>query len=463
MKRKAYAFSALLACALALAYSPTASAIDLMQAWQNALTNDKEYAVAQAGYGVVGPKQRQAEALWRPNVMLNGTVGAGYQDMNTDGARFSTPAFGKSNDVQFKTSINAGLASRIALTATQPLYDPKRRAEQAQLFKSADISELEWQAARQALMLKVAQQYFDVAIAQKNVEVTRQQTASIENIAVEMHDRFKIGSTPITDTHEADARLAAMQALLVSAEVDLQNKRNLLADTTGLQSEALSATLPQRTENTASAKPLDSWMNEAVKGNFNVRMSEAAAEVAAQEVKKHAFASSIKLDAIAQAARNELDGHGSYGASDIRQTDAVIGLQVSVPLSTGGYRDAKEAEASQLVIKANAETEHNRQLAMQQVRQTYLSLAAEESRIKALQQTLEADKLRLDATRLGHQVGDRTTLDVLNAENEVASAQLNLVSAQVNLLMNQLQLAALAGKLDEEVLSSINTTLTIKQ
>lgn len=463
MKKKWGIAPALLATAMLLAHSTAANALDLMQAWQSAVTNDKEYAVAQAGYGVMEPKQQQAQALWRPNVFLNGTVGGGYQDTRTNGAQFSTPAFGRSNDVNFNTSINAGLASRIALTATQPLYDPKRRAEQQQLLKSADLTELEWQAAKQSLMLKVAQQYFDVAVAQKALEVTRQQTASVQKIAVEMHDRFNIGTTPITDTHEADARLAAMQAMQLSAEMDLQNKRNLLADTTGLAAESLTALLPQNVSNEAKAAPLDGWISTGASGNYQVRMSEIAADVAAQEAKKHAFASTVKVDAIAQAARDELDGHGSYGASETRQTNAVVGLQVSVPLFTGGYRDAKEAEAMQLVTKAQAETERNRQQVVQHIRQTYLNLTTDESRLKALQQTLQANKLRLDATRLGRQVGDRTTLDVLNAENEVANAELNVVLAQVNLLMNQLQLEALSGKLDEKVLSSINMKLTTKQ
>ncbi len=463
MKKLPFFAPVLLAAAVLTAHSPAAHALDLMQAWQSAVTNDKEYAVAQAGYGVVSPKQQQAQALWRPNVYLNGTVGAGYQDTRTNGAQFSTPAFGRSNDVNFNTSINAGLANRIALTATQPLYDPKRRAEQQQLLKSADLSELEWQAAKQALMLRVAQQYFDVAVAQKALEVTRKQTESVQKIAVEMHDRFNIGTTPVTDTHEADARLASMQAMQLSAEMDLQNKRNLLADTTGLSVESLTALLPQNVVNEARATPLDSWMSEGASGNYQVRMSEVAADVAAQEAKKYAFASTVKVDAIAQAARDELDGHGSYGSSDTRQTNAVIGLQVSVPLFTGGYRDAKQAEAMQLVTKAQAETVRNRQLAAQQIRQTYLSLTTDESRLKALQQTLDADKLRLDATKLGRQVGDRTTLDVLNAENEVANAELNVVLAQVNLLMNQLQLEALSGKLDEKFLSSINSNLITKQ
>jgi len=67
--------------------------------------------------------------------------------------------------------------------------------------------------------------------------------------------------------------------------------------------------------------------------------------------------------------------------------------------------------------------------------------------------------LRLDATRLGRQVGDRTTLDLLNAENDAASAELTLWQARIDLLMNRLRLAALAGRLDETSLQSVNASL----
>lgn len=444
-------------------YDPSAYALDLLEAWRSAVANDKDYAVAQAGRGVVAPKQKQAQALWRPNVMASGTVGMGFQDTVTEGAQFSTPAFGRSNDVNFNTSINGGLANRFALTANQPIYDPKRRAEQQQLLKSADLVELEWQASRQSLMLKVAQQYFDAAIAQKNLQVLQQQVSSIQKIAVEMRDRFNIGSSPVTDIHEAEARLAAIQAQQLSAELDLENKKNMLADTIGQSPDTIVALMPQTKLNQVSTLPLDVWINQAQSDNFNVRMSEVQVQLAEQEAKRHSFKSSIKLDAIAQYSRDELDGSGSYGAANSQQTNAIIGLQVAIPLSTGGYREAKQEEAVQLLTKANAEVELSRQQVVQQIRQTYLNVNIGKSRLSALEQSLKAGQLRLDATKLGRQVGDRTTLDVINAENEVAATQLNLVQAQADILINRLQLSALAAELDESVLSEINQYLVLQQ
>ena len=443
--------------------SAHAEVFDLMQAWKNAISHDKDYAFAQSGYGIVTPKKNQAKALWRPNVVLSGALGVGYQDSKVEGAQFSTPAFGQSNNVDFNTSINHGVSDRITLMATQPIYNPKLRIEQEQLLKSTDISELQWSLAKQALILKVAQQYFDLAVAQKNVEATKRQLDSVQKLTTEMQDRFKIGSTPITDTHEAEARLAAMQAQQLSAQLDLENKKNLLADTTGLAADNLTVLLPSTIHQSFSNTTAEALIKQSEAENLHIQLSKINANLVSLETRKHDWKSSIKLDAVSQISREEISGSGSYGSANSRQTNGVIGLQVSIPLSTGGYREAKLDENVQLATQAQIDVDRTRQRIAQDIKKTYLQTIIGESRLTAIKQALQAGEMRLDATKLGRQVGDRTTLDVLNAENEVTVTQLNLAQKQVNLLMSQLQLSALTGRLDENVLNKVNQFLTTKK
>lgn len=444
------------ACLLLASQAAQAQAIDLLQAWQGAVGNDRAYAVAEAGHGVTAPRQKQAAALWRPNLTLNAGAGYGRDNSDTRGAYFAGPGFGQSEDIAFSTSVNSGTTHNWALTATQPLYDPKRRAQQQQLLMSADQSDLEWGATRQSLMLGVAERYFDLALAQESLRVLQQQQQAMQKLAVEMRDRFQLGATPITDTHESEARLAAVEAQVLYAQMELETRRNILADTTGYAPEQLSALLPQRVSDSLLQKPLEQWLADAEGGNFDIRMKAIAGDLARQEAKKYALESSVKLDAIAQAGRDYISGSGDFGSASNAQTSGMIGLQVSVPLYTGGYRSAREEEAVQLADKADAEVALARQQAAQAIRATWLNLKAGSGRLQALTQALEASRLRLDATTLGHQVGDRTTLDVINAENDVASAELALMQAKVNQVLNQIRLAALAGKLDEEVLNIFN-------
>ena len=444
------------ACLLLVSQTVRAQAIDLMQAWQGAVGNDPAYAVAEAGHGVTAPRQKQAAALWRPNLTLNAGAGYGRDNSDTRGAYFAGPGFGQSEDIAFSTSVNSGTAHNWALTATQPLYDPKRRAEQQQLLISADQSDIEWSAARQSLMLGVAERYFDLALAQESLRVLQQQQQAMQKLAVEMRDRFQLGATPITDTHESEARLAAVEAQVLYAQMELENRRGVLADATGYAPEQLAALLPQRVSDSLLQTPLEQWLAAAEHGNFDIRMKAIAGDLARQETKKYALESSVKLDAIAQAGRDYISGSGDFGSASNAQTSGMIGLQVSVPLFTGGYRSAREEETVRLADKADAEVVLARQRAAQTIRATWLNLKAGSGRLQALTQALEASRLRLDATALGHQVGDRTTLDVINAENDVASAELALMQAKVNQVLNQIRLAALVGRLDEEVLNIFN-------
>ena len=130
----------------------------------------------------------------------------------------------------------------------------------------------------------------------------------------------------------------------------------------------------------------------------------------------------------------------------------MIGIQFSMPLFTGGYRSAKEEEALRLADKAAAEVERTREQVAQQVRLAWLGLSVGAERVRALEQALSASLARLDATRLGREVGERTTLDLLNAENESATSSLALAQARIGLLMDRLRLAALIGRLDEAAL-----------
>ena len=136
-----------------------------------------------------------------------------------------------------------------------------------------------------------------------------------------------------------------------------------------------------------------------------------------------------------------------------------IGLQLTIPLFSGGYRSAKQDEAVLLADKAVAEVDNTRQQVAQQVRSAWLGLSVGTERVTALAQALQASESRRDATRLGHQVGHRTTLDMLNAENDSAAARLTLAQARTVLWLDRLRLAALVGQLDEAALRSVDQDL----
>jgi len=437
--------------AAALLLAPAAHATDLLQAWQAAEQHDRELAVARAAHGAADPQRRQASALWRPGVGMTAAAGWGHGESQMRGAQFSAPGMGTSNGVHFGTSITGGTATRVALQASQPLYNPERRAQQQQLHLQADMGDLQWQAAQQAAMLRTVQQYLDLAVAQEALRFIDAQLDAVRKAATAAQDRYDIGSAPIAAVQEARAQEAQLQARRLAAQVDLAIQRRQLADTTGLPADALWARLPHAVAPAEQALAL--WQERSAAANPGIRLQLLAADLARAEADKHRASAAPKLDLVAQAAQERLSGSGDYGSgARNKDTRAMLGVQLTVPLYTGGYRSAKEDESLARWNEAQARLDATREQVARQVHAAWLGQQAGAQQVQALQQALLASSARQDATRTGYEVGDRTLLDMLHADNDHAGTQLALAQARSGLLVLQLQLAQLAGQLDEAVL-----------
>ncbi|WP_136418980.1 TolC family outer membrane protein [Herbaspirillum sp. ST 5-3] len=452
MKR---ASSALLSVLLALAVQAS-HGTTLREAWERAQQHDREYAAARAAYEAGNTRREQARALWRPSVMLSAAAGRMSNDSHAAGAQFSAPGFGQSSGVSFDTSIDNGTMERYTLSAKQPLISRERLAQSRQLSLSADVAEAEWQNARQSLMLRVSERYFDVVLASDTLRLLRQQDMAVERMLNEARDRYKLGTSPITDTHEAQARAETVKAQVLMAETDLQIKQLAFTDLTGIGPNDMALMQPDADSAPQGLLPFDHWLKAADQNNPALRMQAKGLEAAEEEAAKHSAAGAPSLDLVAQMGRDRLHGSGDYGSAENTSSNRMIGVQLNIPLFTGGYRSAKHEEALHMVDKARADGDRLRQQIALQTRSAWLGITTGASRVAALEQARKASLARLDATRLGREVGDRTTLDLLNAENEATAAELALLQARVALVTDRLRLAALAGSLDEAELESVS-------
>ncbi len=444
---------------------PAAHATDLLEVWQAAQQHDREHAVARAAHASAQPQRDQALALWRPNVGLTATAGIATSQTDTTGAQFAAPGMGRSNGVDFSTSVTGGATTRWGIQASQPLYNPQRKAQQQQLRLAADQADLQWQAAQQALILRTAQRYLDIAIAQEALRVLDQQFATVQRTATEVQDRFDLGSSPITDTHEARAQLAGLRAQRLAAQTRLEIQRRQLADSTGLSADALQPQLPgaNLAATPATTRELPLWQAEAEAANPELKMQRLAVELARSQASQHRQGASTSVDLVAQAGQERLRGSGDFGGGARNQgSNALVGVQLTMPLWTGGWQNAKEAQALRQLEQAQAQLASTQATVAQQVHAAWLGLSTGRERVQALSEALQASQSRRDATQVGYEVGHRTTLDLLNAENDTANARLALTQAQADWLLDSLRLAALAGQLDETALRAANVLLGAK-
>jgi len=448
----------LLFLALAATWTASSRALDLVQAWDAAQAHAPAAAQARAARDAGTAQADQAKALWRPSVAVEGGIGYGSSESATRGARFSTPAFGQSTGVSFDTSVEGGTSTRYGLVLRQPIYDRERSARSEALAIAAGAADPEWAQARQALMLRTVDACFAVALAEERLRVLRRQEEAVDAAAAEARDRFRIGDRPVTDVHEAEARAAALQAERLLAESQRAQGIDLLADLTGAAVDPATLPVPGDAD-IDDVGPVQPWVDRAARGNPALRLAEARLRTAEAQDRASSGAFSPTLDVVAQFGRDRIAGDGSFGAASNTSRNRAFGLQLSVPLYTGGLRTARHAEAHALVEKARAEADDARQEVLRETRAAWRDLAAGRSRSVALAAALRASQARLDATRVGLEAGDRTTLDLLNAENDAASADMALLEARLHLLTRRLQLSALAGELDDSQLGRVNALL----
>lgn len=449
-----------LVLASALAALPWAvSAQDLLSVWRAAAEHDHQLLVARAQHGASQTLRELADALGRPMVGLSLAAGLGAGETAMRGAQFSAPGMGQVERARFGTSVNGGLATRLGLEARQQLINPARDAQQAQMRLGAEMGDLAWRGAQTELMLGTAQRYFELALAEAEQDVVARQLTAVSRARDEAHERYELGGAPITDRHEADAALAGVRAQQSAAELQASVKRQALAGSTGLAQPT--ARLPG--EALPAVDDLPVWQQAAQEGNLRLRLLRQAVELAEQKLQEGRAAGRPSLDLVAQVGHQRLAGHGDYGGARNRSADAMVGVQLSVPLYTGGRVDAQQRKAAEEANQARAELDLAREEVSQQVRAAWLGLKTGTTRIQALQEGLKASTDRLEATRLGLEVGHRTTLDLLNAENAHAAAELALAQARSEQVFTRLQLAALADRLDEDLLAQVNSRLATAQ
>jgi outer membrane protein len=438
-----------------------AHALDLTQAWRAAQSSDPKVAVASAAAQAGATRRQQAAALWRSSVMVGASAGLAGADSASTGAHFAAPAIPASSGVDFNTSVNSGISTRWSVSARQPLRSGERTAQARQLELAADMAELQAQSAQTDLMLLTARRYFDVVLAQRNLDLLRQQQTAIHRALTEAQDRFTLGDKPVTDTYEARARAFALQAQVLDAENVLSVALRVLARSTDLPEAQLQVLQPAGAAGGDASAPqsLEQWQDLAQSGNLGLRLHALRVQNAQEEAAKYSAQASASLDLVAHISQERISGEGDFGSASNANGQRMVGVQWSMPLFTGGMRDARQQEALRLQDQAQAEWEQARQQTAQQVQSVWLALQTGPARLAALDAAHHASTARLGATQLGRQVGDRTTLDLLQAENDAAAAALALVQARSELLLSRLQLQALAGTLGDAQLEVVNAAL----
>lgn len=435
--------------------STSASAISLTDVWQATQNESLEIKSLKANIEVSKSKLEQSKALWKPSIFAKALVGKSTYESQVKGAQFAAPAFGTMDGADFNTSINQGNATQLSIAVQQPLFSPERSAQAKQLDLASQLSHTATQAGLNGVLVKTIEQYFQLSLAIQRVRVLEQLAKSSQASLTEAKDRFQLGASPITDSLEAQARSSQVQAQLLQAKNALQSLQNQIARNTKLKPEQLIATVNASQKELLSAKSLNDWAQLALEKNLALQQQRLSLKIAEQELRKTDAISGLQVNLVGMASQEKNSGNGDYGSASQKANQYSIGVQASIPLWTGGYTQAKHKENLAAVEQASLQTALLEQQTTDQVEQAWRNLENNKLHMQALEQALKANQERLQATQLGRQVGHRTTLDLLNAQNDTAQSELALAQSRTENLSNQIQLLNLTGQISEAIISNI--------
>jgi outer membrane protein len=423
-------------------------------------------AEAQQRIGQAGAAISRAPLLpqLNGNVSFNDSHGTAYESQliqRPDGTQQFVSGTGSSGGLRSRTE-SVGL--------NQVLFDLGRFEDWRAGKANARSTEAQYVAAQQGLILRVAQAYFTVLTDEDQLKFAQANEASLKKQLDQAQAKYDVGFAAITDVADAKAQHDAAVAQVITAKNTLFNDREALAQITGRPA----GTLETLTDNLPLDPPqpdnIDEWVKTALASNPSLQAQRELSESARHSVAAAHAAHLPTLGASVSYSRNPAWGPGNIGTAidqsgdpvlrdDSRRNDTTVGLVLTVPLFQGGGIIAREKQAIAQRDQADDVLEQDRRTVVSNTRNAFNAIEAGISSVEAQKAAVESAKTALDATQAGYQIGTRTIVDLLIAQQNYFLAQSNYSQARHAFVVNQINLEYAAGTLSVKDLEAVNALL----
>ena len=347
-----------------------------------------------------------------------------------------------------------------ALGFTQELYQRSSWITLDTAEKTARQSDSVYAAEQQALILRVATAYFEVLRSQDSLEFVRAEKAAVARQLEQTKQRFEVGLSAITDVHDAQAQYDGVLADEVLAENTLVNSYEGLREITGQEHSQLSILDTDRFSASKSSETASTLVEQAQEKNLSLLASRISQDIAKDNI---SLASSGHLPSLT------LDG--SYGLAEQKESsnsqkdydsdNLNIGLNLVVPLYTGGNTTSLTKQAEYNYVAASEDLEATYRSVVKDVRAFNNNISASIGALRAYEQSVISAQSALEATEAGFDVGTRTIVDVLDSTRRLYDANKNLSDARYNYILSVLQLRQAVGTLSEQDIVDVNAGLKV--
>jgi len=420
-------------------------AYSLIDIYQQALSNDPKLASALSANRAAQEIIEQGKALYRPTVNFNA-------DANT-----------LATDIRYIHSDRASSTSnydtyKYGVDLRQPIYRKQNLVQIEQSKTQVSQADKQLHLSQQELILRVTQAYFDVLIAQDKIDLIGAQKSAILSQLEQAKANFEVGTSTITDVNESQARFDLVLAQEIATINELQIAKRAIQAITGKMPQKL-ATVKADIKTSHLEQTMDKWLEVAAINNLNIQIQQDAAKFAEQDIERLNAAHLPTLDAVASYTDSYANGSASAFSSGNELKTGTIGLQLQIPIYQGGAISSRARQAVSSHQKAQDDVEIARRNTELETQRAYLNLNTSIAQVKAYEQALISSQSQVDSTKLGYEVGVRTSVDVLNAEQQYFLAKRDLLQSRYNYLVNIIRLKSNAGVVAEADLADINQQL----
>lgn len=420
--------------ALCLAHCGSAGAIGLLQAYQAALTNDPAYRAAY--FENEGGKEYAniGKAGLLPSVTASYSYYKNRAEIETHSARGPTLT-------------NPQYSSRAgSVQLRQPLLNLEAAARHKQGVAQTNMSAAQFSVRGQELVLRVAGAYFDALLATEELALAQAQRDAYAEQRKVNDKLFERGEGTRTDMLETQARLDVAEAAVLEAQDREVTARGTLSGVVGMEIRSVDRLGPGFKPRQMAPGGFETWKARALASNPEILAQQFALESAREEISRSRAGHAPRLDFVASYNANESD---TLNTLNQQSTVRSIGLQLNVPLYSGGQVSAVSRQAVAAHERARADLQGRWDKLLIEVRKEYNAAISSDAKIAALDKAVVSGELLVKATEQSIKGGVRINLDLLNAKQQMFATRRDLAHARYNYLLSDLRLRAAAGALGE--------------
>ena len=429
---------------------------DLLTVYEEAVLNDAQLSSARIQNQSMKELIDQGLSLFLPNINIDASYG-----QNDNKRKILTS--GINNDLLSGTSANYE-SYDYGVTITQPIFNYASYAKYKQNLIQSSLSDKQLIKAQQNLIFRVSNVYFETLMAMDEIKLLQAQYSAIKAQLAEAEARFDLGLISITDVNEAKTKEALLKIDKIDAIQKLKIKKRQIESITGILPGRLkplnSVMTFTKLENQA-----EEWVSMALENSLEIQIKKDEVQIADREIDIRSGDRYPTIDAMARRSRDWDKGgypYGSVANKGVRSFSDTIGLEVNIPIYSGGYASSRVREGRLLKLKIKEDEEYLRRQIELEVRENYLNLQSNFAEINAYQQALLSAEITLDSTNLGFQVGLRNSVDVLRAQQVFFDAEKEMLKARYNYLINQVKLKQSVGMLSKTDIVNINKYLIVE-